>query len=134
MSVTDGTTGRFAPTGRRTWILTAILAVLVLAALGQYALRGIRHAAEDPLRGDLDDGDPDVMVTAMNTLRIITHQPWRVRRTTSPAERRRSIQAWKNWWNRSRSSWPAAPEFLDVPPVQPTRADPAPDFALGDID
>lgn len=82
----------------------------------------------------LDDSENVLPTTAMNILRKLTGQPWRIRLETSPAARQAAVRHWKDWWQANQGRYAIPPEFANVAPIHPTRADPAPDFALRDIE
>ena len=80
----------------------------------------------------LDDSDPAVRAMAVGTLRKLTGKPWHARQTAPEPEKQAVLRQWRRWWDGARAAWPAA----DAPPLprHPTRADPAPDVRLTDID
>lgn len=82
----------------------------------------------------LDDPENVLPTTAMNILRKLTGQPWRIRLDTPPAERQAAIQRWKDWWQANQGRYHLPPEFASIASIHPTRSDPAPDFSLRDIE
>src|SRR5262249_50657629 len=93
-----------------------------------------RKALVPALMQALDDPSPAVSFTAAALLRKITGNPWHASSLASEADKRALMAKWKSWWGKARPTWPPAPALANVPPIQPTRADPAPDFSLTDLD
>jgi peroxiredoxin len=80
------------------------------------------------------DADTDVSAMAIDILCKITDKPWRVKHDTPPAQRQAVVEQWQTWWTQERPHWNVPAEYAAVAPIQPTRADPAPDFSVQDID
>jgi peroxiredoxin len=113
------------------WIRQA--AATQLSQYDKLHFKGMERAFPTLIRA-LDDPDSAVSFTAMTTLRRITGQPWRITLKSSPAQRAAAIAQWKSWWERARTKQTLPAEFNTVTAIYPTRADPAPDYNLPDID
>lgn len=80
----------------------------------------------------LDDSDAVVDRYAVGLLAKLTGRGMTYRTSEGPAGKRRAIEDWKRWWAANAARYPAPPAFADVPPIRPTRSDPAPAFELHD--
>ncbi len=83
----------------------------------------------------LDDPNPTVRVMAGAALRKLTGNRWQAKQSAPPEEQRAVRGKWRAWWKTAASEYRnVPPEYANVSPVRPVRADPAPDFRLPDID
>ncbi len=111
------------------------------AAAGQIALWAGRkpvvvdRRAVPALVRALDDPNLTVRVMSAAALRKLTGNHWQPRRGASLKDQQAVREQWRRWWKT------AAPDYRGVPPeyaraatLRPVRADPAPDFALPDVD
>ncbi len=109
------------------------------AAVTQIAvLAGRRHSVVDRraipgLIAALDDDDPAVQRMATGALIRLTGRPWQYRVTGSSAQKRSALNAWKGWWSAERSRGGVPLVYAALPPIHPTRADPAPNISFRDI-
>ena len=81
----------------------------------------------------LDDTDEAVVRHAITALRSITGRGSTYHTSAGTSGRLRAIRQWKDWWARNAAQYRAPVQFADVAPIRPTRADPAPAFALNDV-
>ena len=82
----------------------------------------------------LDDQDEVVARYAVALLHRITGQGSNFRSRDGLAVRARSIASWKSWWIANSANYPIVPEFANISAINPTRADPAPNFDLQDTE
>jgi thiol-disulfide isomerase/thioredoxin len=82
----------------------------------------------------LDDKDDFVVRYAVALLHRITGQGSIYKLKDGPSAKTRSLTAWKAWWASNASKYPLAPDFADIKAINPTRADPAPNFDLQDTE
>jgi peroxiredoxin len=82
----------------------------------------------------LDDEDATVRFFAQGVLRKLTGQPYAAKTSDPPAKHQAVIRQWKQWWAKEQARWAEQKRWATEAPVQPTRADPAPDFRLTAID
>ena len=92
-----------------------------------------RRAVPSLIRA-LDDPSNVVVVMSVATLRKVTGQDWPLKSRVPEAERQAVLARWRQWWQQTRARWAIPAAFADVPPVYPTRTDPAPDIPLQTID
>ncbi len=81
-----------------------------------------------------DDPDRAVRITVMATLRRLTGKPWQPKALSSASAQEKAARQWHTWWTAQQAHERIPPQYVNVPPVEPTRADPAPDFTLPDVD
>lgn len=82
----------------------------------------------------LSDPDPIVSAAAMAALRKITGHSWYAGSKASAKERLSWKAKWEGWWRTMEPQWPMDVTFRNLSPLYPTRRDPAPDFAIKDIE
>ena len=81
----------------------------------------------------ITDPDETVASTAVHALSRLTGNPWRFSVLDKDEKRGAVIAKWQQWWQKSKSAWPVAPQWADVPPQFPTRAEAAPAFEVDDV-
>lgn len=82
----------------------------------------------------LDDADPNVRLMAVGALRRIAQQPYFVRTTESAEKQQAVLRQWKAWWAKEQPRWAEVAKQANVPPIHPTRTDPAPAFSVKSLD
>ncbi len=80
----------------------------------------------------ITDTNETVAATAVHALSKLTGNPWRFSVLDKDEKRGMVIAKWQQWWQKSGAGWPVSPEWADVPPQFPTRADAAPAFEVDD--
>jgi peroxiredoxin len=81
----------------------------------------------------LDDEDDVVSRSAVGLLHHLTGRGTVYHSSEGPAGKRRCIEEWKAWWRANGQRYPVPAAFVDVPPIRPSRSDPAPDFDVRDV-
>lgn len=82
----------------------------------------------------LDDPDPTIRFFATGVLRKLTGMPYLARNTDSEQRKQEVVQLWKRWWQQNQHRWKQTEQWAKVPPVAPTRTDPASPFTLKALD
>ena len=82
----------------------------------------------------LDDPDEAVQVMSLTAIKKLTGQKWIYPGLGSIEKKKAVLDSCRKWWAANQSAWQAPVGFADVTPVRPTRSDPAPNFALNDIE
>lgn len=116
-----------------TWIRDAA-AEQVLMRAGRKGSAVDRRAIPALIAALDDPASAAVPTLASAALKRLTGNPWKYRSLAPPAEKQAAIARWKTWWAAHRASYRIPAEFADPPVLSPTRADPAPDFAIRDVD
>lgn len=76
--------------------------------------------------------NPYRMTLAMNCLKQVTNKPWRSNSKMTVEQRLLLRKKWLDWWEVEQKNYPLDPELAALKPIQPTRADFAPDFNIED--
>src|SRR5205823_2056079 len=115
-----------------TWIREAAAGQIVMLSRHN-GPKGVERSVPGLMRA-LDDPDTAVQGLSISALQKLTGNPWHARLTAPESQKAAVLNRWKSWWQKAAAGWPAPAEYRDVPPRPPSRSDPAPDFALTDID
>ncbi|HLK60096.1 MAG TPA: HEAT repeat domain-containing protein [Chthonomonadaceae bacterium] len=114
------------------WVRDSAIGKLVM--LAGRPNTGVDKRAVPMLMKTLDDPDQNVPFLAISALKKLTGQNWRYPIKGTTAEKQAMIASCRSWWAQHQATWPAVADLNDVPPIRPTRIDPAPDFSLRDVD
>ena len=81
----------------------------------------------------LDSENPGEVIATLFLLHQLTGKPWYVKSNAAPSQRNAAVRHWKQWAQTHPPEMQVAPDLRNVAPRPPTRADPAPEFSLPDL-